>query len=160
MLMKKTRLFRWRLTIENKADLETEKQLETQKLLVEQANHSLFGDYIKNCITHLRPEDFIPGYNGLQYDRITLCTEKTRTDILQAQQPILERCLDDLAKQGKEEGCEYIVNVTFMGYSGMTSKAPSGFMVSIGGSGFGFISPDGVYSESLRLIGTGLIRKK
>lgn len=157
--MKETSLFGRKLLYRSKSDVREEKELAEKKALMQKIDRKPLIDYAKNNITAQSPEEFILNYKREDYDMLTLYTQQAAADIEQIDRPLLQKALDHLAQQALDEKCDYVVNVKTMGYNGMTSKAASGFVVGIGGTGFGSASPDGTFSSQIMLTGTGLKRK-
>ncbi|MBS3108428.1 hypothetical protein J4409_01010 [Candidatus Woesearchaeota archaeon] len=157
--MKIIKLFRRHITIKSKEEIELEERLKEELRKQEETRKGPLQDYIRNNITHLSPEDFVPHYNKLDYMAITLYSTKTQADIHNFETDVVQKCLEDMAQQAIDNECNHVVGLKQLAYNDMASKATSGGFILLGGTGIGIARPYGTYSKYLALIGTGLIKK-
>ena len=151
-------IFGLNITFRSKKEIEKENQLREAQIAHQKEKKGPIYDFIRQRITHLDAEKFVPEYNIKDYDHITLYASKTRGE--EETDDVIEKCLEDIANQAMKSICDYVVNIKPIAYSGLQTKSRSGFIIGIGGTGFGFASPDGAYHQYMAMIATGIRKIK
>ena len=157
--MWKSSFFKGQLIYKSRKDLDLEKRLSAEELELEKQKELPFKDYYERRMVEIpgKPEDLIPDYNKDDFERLNLLVETTMSDnVLVVRNMLYRKSMLLLAKEAISRGCDYVVGVAMIYNTQMTSKSPSGWIVALGGSGFGSIREDGVYSATMGVRGIGL----